>query len=141
MGWKIPAPGKSGSRNLAGSGHAASATVGAVPVVIPLSQSGSSSFPGCLPLSPLLPDTQHCSSSVSQVLLAGFKGEEGLPPWRRAGYSFSIKSSVGGFARKVLLKTSQSCAAEATVVIKITLIMWIICWSEPRLQSHLCESS
>lgn len=51
-------------------GHGAS--VGAVPVAIPLSQSGSSSFPGCLPLSPLLPDTQHSSSSVSQELLAAW---------------------------------------------------------------------
>lgn len=50
MGWKIPAP---GSRSLAGSGHGAGAALGVVPVVMPLSQSGSSSFPGWLPLSPL----------------------------------------------------------------------------------------
>lgn len=69
--------------------------------------------------------------------MAGFKGEKGLPPCRRAGYSFPIKSSVGGFAqKKLLLKTTLSCAAEAAVVIKTTLIMWIISWSEPQLQSH-----
>lgn len=50
--------------------NVAGAALGAVPEVIPLSQRGSSGSPGCLPLSPLLPDTQH-SSSRSQVLLAG----------------------------------------------------------------------
>lgn len=60
MGWEMPAHGKPGSRSPAGTGHGTGATlgagaaVGAVPAVIPLAQSGSSSFPGWLPLS-------HCS--------------------------------------------------------------------------------
>lgn len=43
---------------------------GTVPVVIPLARSGSSRSPGCLPLSPLLPDTQHLSSRSQGLLPA-----------------------------------------------------------------------
>lgn len=79
----IPAPGKAGGRSLAGSGHGAGATlgvgaaVGAVPAVIPLSQSGSSSFPGCLPLSPLTPNTRQHEPSAAGWL--GLRGRKGCP--------------------------------------------------------------
>lgn len=75
------------------------------------------------------------------MLLSGsseFKGERGVPPFPLVTavewlltLSFFTKSTIAGFVwKKLLLQNALSCIAEATVVIKIALIIWVIFWSE-----------
>lgn len=66
-----------------------------------------------------------------------FKGEKGLPPFSlviSVEWLITpcfIKSSIGGFGqKKLVLKNTWRCIAEATVVVKVALIIWIIFWTE-----------
>lgn len=88
----------------------------------------------------LVHDIQY-SSSINQMLLSGsseFKGERGVPPFPLViavewllTLSFFIKSTIAGFVwKRLLLQNALSCIAEATVVIKIALIIWVIFWTE-----------